>query len=149
MHENKCSAVAIQIVLASTHAGDRKTLGSLLTGSPWELIAVANVEETVRTLHRVSVPIVLCDENLDDQPWQATVRALIKARRKTSVTVLTDAGGPGLWTDLARRGGFDLLVRPFERDQVYATLMCAYAQCRMSWPVITTRRAVPMATASR
>jgi DNA-binding NtrC family response regulator len=149
MHENKCGAVAIQIVLASTHAGDRETLESLLAGSPWELIAVANVEQTLRALHRLSVPIALCDQNLDDQPWQETVRALIKARRKTSITVLTDAGGPGLWADLARRGGFDLLARPFERDQVYATLMCAYAQCRMSWPVITTQRPVPMANASK
>jgi DNA-binding NtrC family response regulator len=149
MHENKYRAVAIQIVLASTHAGDRETLESLLAGSPWELVAVANVGETVKALHRVSVPIVLCDQNLDDQPWHETVRALIKARRKTSVTVLTNAGGAGLWAELARRGGFDLLARPFERDQVFATLMCAYAQYRVSWPVVTTRRAVRMATASR
>ncbi len=148
MHGMRIKPAPIQIILATTYADDHETFESLLAGSPWELVGVASVADALDALHRVTVPIVFCDRDLDRQPWQQTVRALIKARRRTSVTVLTNSSGPGLWAELARRGGFDLLARPFEKEQVYATLLCAYAQCRMGSPVITARRSFPVTSLS-
>jgi hypothetical protein len=75
------------------------------------LVGAASLEDAVAILHRVAVPIVFCD--------------LIKARRRAFITILANAGALGLCAEVARRGGFDLLARPFEREQVFATLMCA------------------------
>jgi len=140
MQGDRVQPDAIQIILASAHSDDGDALQSLLTGSPWELIVVANVADAIRALHQITVPIVLCDQHLDGQPWQETIRALIKTRRRSSVTLLADLGGPRLYAEVARRGGFDLLERPFDKEQVYATLLCAYARGRTSWPLLSHRR---------
>ena len=148
MDSEKRKSMTIQVVLASARANDREGLDGLLTGTPWELIAAASLEEAVHALHQVTAPIVLCDRELDERPWQQTLRILTRARRRTCVIVLSNGGGPKLCSEVARLGGFDLLARPFERDQVYATLMCAYAQYRVGWPVLSRRQPVSMGSAS-
>jgi DNA-binding NtrC family response regulator len=130
----------IPIVLASGHADDRETLNAILAGSPWELVCVANLREAIRALNRVTVPIVLLDQDLDGYPWQNAVKVLTGARPRTRVTVLAAEAGPLLSAEAARQSGFDLLRRPLDRQQVYATLTCAYAQFKTNWPFLTVSR---------
>jgi DNA-binding NarL/FixJ family response regulator len=143
MHVRKAKPSTIRVILASARDDDHEVLGALLEGGPWELKGARSVVETIAALDEVAVPIVLCDQDLELRPWWETMRVLLKARRKASVTILASAGAPELCADVARRGGFDLLLRPFEREQLYATLMCAYAQCRIGWPVLSQRGPVP------
>jgi DNA-binding NtrC family response regulator len=147
MHDETAKRETIQIVVASAHPEDRVTLTAILAGSPWELIGVSNLKDAVNALHRVTAPIVLLDQDLDGHPWQNSVAMLTRARRRTRVTLLATAGGPQLCAEVAREGGFDLLTRPFDREQVYTTLICAYAQGKTNWPVLSLGRPVPLASA--
>jgi DNA-binding NtrC family response regulator len=130
----------IRIVLASGHADDRETLNAILAGSPWELVGVASLREAITALHWVTAPIVLLDQDLDGSPWQNAVRLLTRVRPRTRVTILANDAGPHLCAEVARQGAFDLLTRPFDRQQVYATLTCAYAQFKTNWPFLTVSR---------
>ncbi len=141
------SAKAIQVVVASSKIEDWENLRSLLVGTPWELISAANRHEAVKALHRTALPIVLCDQNLDGEPWLRTFRALARTRRRTCVILLCNAGDPEICEDVIQSGAFDLLARPFQRDHLLATLLCAYSQCRMNWFPFTRVRLSPMASA--
>jgi FixJ family two-component response regulator len=54
--------------------------------------------------------------------------------------LLTDDASPKLSTEVVRTGGFDLLTRPFEKEQVFATLISAYTQCGVYRPTSARTR---------
>jgi DNA-binding NtrC family response regulator len=143
MVDERRKAITLPIVLASTRQDDGPGLTNMLEGTLWKLVPVSNLAEAVEALHRFSAPIVLCDQEFDRRPWRQIFRALMRARKRTSVVLLSSAAGPALCDEIARVGGFDLLSRPFERDQVIATLMCAYAQGKVGWPVLSRRFSGP------
>jgi FixJ family two-component response regulator len=62
------------------------------------------------------------------------MRRLIKTRRGACVVLLSSVADQYLWDEVVHQGGFDLLTRPFRKEQVLSTLMFAYAHCRTPWP---------------
>ncbi len=140
-------AKPIQVVVASAKIDDWENLRSLLFGTAWELISVTSRQEAVKALHRTTLPIILCDQHLDDEPWLATFRVLMRTRRRTCLILLCDSGDPEICEEAIRHGAFDLIARPFQRDHLLATLLCAYSQCRMNWFPFTRVRLSPMAPA--
>jgi DNA-binding NarL/FixJ family response regulator len=134
----------LQFVLASADPGDESGLRLLLEGTPWEPLPTLTGEDAVKALHEIALPIVLLNRDLDGRPWPETVRLLVKARRRTRVILLGDSGHSDA-KDLARSGAFDVLARPFEKDDLFATLICAYSQARMHWLSCTRVHASPVA----
>jgi DNA-binding NtrC family response regulator len=122
----------IQFVLAGASLSDECGLRSILAGTPWEILATPVLEETVRALHETALPIVLFDRTMNGRPWQETLRLLLRARRRTCAIVLGDGPYPEP-DDVIRRGAFDVLPRPFQKDEVLTMLLCAYSQARLHW----------------
>jgi DNA-binding NtrC family response regulator len=124
----------IEIVLASNRDGDRQMLEESIGGTPWRLVTASNLQQALESLHRVAIPMVLCDGQFDQLPWRILLRTLRKERRRACVILLTDPGSPELLSEVLQRGGFDVLTRPFRREEVFPTLVSGYAQCRMAAP---------------
>jgi DNA-binding NtrC family response regulator len=120
------------IVLASSQGDDASNLHALLAGSAWKLIAVPTCSDAAWAIRHLRVPIVLCDLTLEDQPWQQTLRMLRRARNRTCVIFLSNEPDTDLAGEVAKGGGFDLLVRPFERAQVLQSLFFAYGQYKLT-----------------
>jgi DNA-binding response OmpR family regulator len=139
---NMEAAKEIRLVLASNDSGDESRVRLLLANTPWALVAVATVEDAIRTLHSVSLPIVLLDGNLEGRSWFETTRALLKARRRTCVIVLGDSGSLDS-EEVSRQGGFDALARPIDKDELFATLLCAYSKARLHWLSVSRVHASP------
>jgi DNA-binding NtrC family response regulator len=129
MLPNIARSSRVQIILASSRHDDRDALEAALAGTPWELILAANQQDASYCVHQAYIPIVLCDLSFDNLPWRNMLRGLLRARRRARVILLADDDNRALATDLVRAGGFDMLTRPFEPDQVFATLISAYTQC--------------------
>jgi DNA-binding NtrC family response regulator len=140
MEHGARETLRIQIVLASDRTDDRQTLEDSLAGTPWRLVVAANFPHAIQCLHGVAVPIVLCDSLFDLQPWRIMLRVLRRERRRTCVILMADEGNAALASEVVQRGGFDLLTRPFRREEVFPTLVSAYARCRVYSPLARTPR---------
>jgi DNA-binding NtrC family response regulator len=127
-------SVKIPIVLASSRDHDRASLEVALSGTPWVPVPATNKQEVLESLHYAAVPIVLCDAVFDRLPWRTMLRGVLRIRRRACMILLTDDSNPQLSTEVVRTGGFDLLTRPFEKEQVLATLISAYTQCGVHRP---------------
>lgn len=137
----------IQFVLAGASPSDECLLRSILDGTPWEIHSTPALNETVRALHETALPIVLFDRTLDGRPWQETLRLLLRARRRVCAIVLGDGAHPQP-DEVIRRGAFDVLPRPFQKEEVLTMLLCAYSQARLHWLSFTRVRARPGAADS-
>ena len=125
----------VGVILASSRRDDVDSLDALLAGTGWGLINVQTYEEAEQAARRERVPIVLCDLALEDQPWQETLEKLRLTRDGACVILLADESAGDLAGKVAKRGGFDLLFRPFEREQVFQSLFFAYSRCNLGWPI--------------
>ena len=128
MLEARSRSFTIGTVLASNQRSDLSSLHILLRGSAWKLIKVSTCGEATQAVGRQRVPIVLCDVALEDQPWQMTLRKLRETRSECVVVFLSNEPDPDLSREIAEHGGFDLLVRPLERELVFRSLFLAYGR---------------------
>ena len=131
----KSKPFAVEIVLVSAQPKDLETLSGMLAGSAWKLTEARTCQEAVWAVRYERVPIVLFDGNFGNQLWQESLREFLTARRETCVIFLTNEPDNHLLREITRQGGFDLLIRPLQRDQVFQSLFFAYSQFITSWPV--------------
>jgi DNA-binding NtrC family response regulator len=134
----------VQIVLASSNPDDEATLRLLLSGTPWAPLPAVTMEEAVKSLHEIALPIVLLDRDFERRPWRENTRALLKARRRTCVIIAAEPDYPAC-EDVLRRGAFEVLARPFDKDELLATLLSAYSKARIHGLSVTRVHAIPVA----
>lgn len=130
------SSLGIEVLLASEW--DTEDLNRAVAGTPWTFVQAKNVGEVAESVRGMRVPIVLLDLDFPGGRWIDTLRALRSRRRGVCVIVLASPQGSPLAdrhlrAEVAKRGGFDVLMRPLERADVLSMLVFAYAQCRISW----------------
>jgi DNA-binding NtrC family response regulator len=124
----------IPLLIVTSRAEDVEDLTSMLHDTPWELTDASHLEDPSTALKGAAVPIMLFDRDAADAGWQTAMRRLIKTRRGACVVLLSSVADQYLWDEVVHQGGFELLTRPFRKEQVLSTLMFAYAHCRTPWP---------------
>ena len=129
------SASRVEIVLGSTREDDLTGLAAILKRSAWNIVQAPTCKQVACMAADLQFPILLCDLRLEFQPWQETLRQLLTARCDASVLFLANETDRAFSREVARHGGFDLLTRPFERDQVFESLLFAYSRHKLSWPI--------------
>ncbi len=130
------SPMTLEVLLATESAGEG--LRAAVAGTPWTFAEVTNASDAAESIRGMRAPIVLIDQDLAGSRWLDTLRLLRARRRGVCVIVLASPQGSAaadrrLREEVARRGGFDVLFRPFQRADVLSLLVFAYAQCRISW----------------
>jgi hypothetical protein len=129
---------ALEVILANGNGDDRSSLESVLAGTPW-VVVEADLLEIENVVREAAVPIVICGRD-ESNCWRKTIRALMKARRNACVIVLSNEASTHLSDEVAGCGGFDLLTRPFRRQQVLPMLVFAYTFCRGHGSFLKARR---------
>jgi len=129
----------ISLLMITSRPEDGEELKELLQDTPWELEALPQIEDVAAALKAAAVPMLLFDSDAAGPHWREEMRALIKSRRNACVILLTNVSDQYLWEEVVQHGGFDLLTRPFRREQVLSTLLFAYAHCRTPWPKTIAR----------
>jgi DNA-binding NtrC family response regulator len=124
----------IPLLIVTSRAEDVRELKLLLSETPWELTGISHLEDADAALKGAAVPILLFDRDSSGATWQSTMKRFIKLRRGACVVLLSNVSDQYLWEEVIQHGGFDLLTRPFRKEQVLSTLVFAYAHCRTPWP---------------
>ena len=128
----------ISILTATSRAEDAEQIGVHLTGTPWALVEIPQGQDATAALKAASIPILLLDSRLLEtaggSTWQVELKKLAKTRRNACVILLSNVTDQYLWDEVVQHGGFDVLTRPFKREQMLSTLLFAYAHCRTPWP---------------
>ena len=124
----------ISVLIITSRFEDEAELKELLRDTSWELEAVPRMEDAAAALKAAAVPMLLFDGDTAGPHWREKMKALAISKRNTCVILLTNVSDPYLWEEVVQHGGFDLLTRPFRKEQVLSTLLFAYAHCRTPWP---------------
>ena len=115
----------------------RSTLLDALESCGFDVLPVCDCHEARRMLEIVPlVQVVVTDARLHDGDWRRVIEIVERRRRKIEVVVCSRLGDPKLWLDVLEQGGYDVLVEPFQHEEVRRiveaaagrTLMRSHAQ---------------------
>ena len=107
-----------------------------------DVLLVCNCNEGRRMLEiRPQVQVVLTDAALPDGDWQGVLQIVAEAGVDIEVVVCSRLGDHKLWIDVLEQGAYDVLVEPFECEEVRRIVEAAADKSSM--------RSLPLAQAIR
>ncbi len=125
-----------KILVISARVDDRRGLDPILNGTEWSVVDAADIVRAIDALKRSAFPIVLFDRDLAGGAWQDTLRMLRAASDRACVILLSNVSDEYLWNEVISLGGFDVLTRPFHKDQVVSMLDFAHTYWKTTWPAM-------------
>jgi DNA-binding NtrC family response regulator len=113
----------------------RSTLVNALESCGIDVLPVCDCHEAQRMLEaQPAVQVVVTDARLRDGDWRRVFEIVERGRRRIEVIVCSRLGDPKLWLDVLEEGGYDVLVEPFEHEEVRRIVEAAAARSYMRSP---------------
>lgn len=114
-------------------------LGEILQRSDWpadthaegRLFVCANFEECLSTVRKTRTPIVLCDADTD---WRRLLEEFRELPEPPCLIVTSRLADDRLWSEALNLGAYDVLAKPFDRNEVVRVLTMAW----MRWSARST-----------
>ena len=107
-------------VLLILPAHRRSTLLKQLEGDRLQIFEASNIHEAQRQLSgQTSYDLLLTDSELPDGSWQDVWQFVQDSPRPCEMIVCPRCGDEELWAEVLQCGGYDLLVEPYEPNEVH------------------------------
>jgi DNA-binding response OmpR family regulator len=110
-HENNT------LLTVNLNREDRHSLEYILDRDSWTLQAARSLREAT-TLLRDNPSLILCEKDLPDGSWIDVFREAEDLHDPPPVVVVSRHADERLWAEVLNLGGYDVLLRPFERSEV-------------------------------
>ena len=128
------------VLLVTAPPACRQLRAHLESSDGVSVLAARNCREARLTLEtHPEVSLVLTDVSHADGNWADLLRFVVNRGIDAHVVVCTSEADEGLWSEVLWRGGYDVLVEPFDRAELHRILEGAL---RTINPQLTGRTAV-------
>jgi DNA-binding NtrC family response regulator len=98
--------------------GDGLSLGAILRDSGWQLHGARNCQEALEFLDQHRISVVLSEAELPDGNWRELLNSMAKLAAPPNLVVSSRLADDRLWAEVLNLGGFDVLMTPFETEEV-------------------------------
>ena len=120
----------ITLLTVNSNVEDRQSLLSILDSNGWTIQGAKSIREAIRLL-KDRPSLILCEQNLPDGSWKDIFREAQKLDNPAPFVVVSRSADERLWAEVLNLGGFDVLLRPFVRNEVERVMNMA---CRHTVP---------------
>ena len=108
---------------------DQSSLRCMFTGSSWDLQSVRTLEEARTVMDHSLVDVVISDCKLPDgHCWKDLLREREGVPPAPPIIVASRLADDSVWADVLHFGGYDLVLKPFDAREVFATVSQAWRQ---------------------
>jgi DNA-binding NtrC family response regulator len=118
----------IGVLSVSPDDSDHSALFQILDELPFVLTTAHTCLEAGAYLKRDQFGIILCECNLPDGTWIEILNRVSGGAEDPLLIVTSRLADVSLWADVLNRGGYDLLAKPFSRQEVRHVLTSAWVQ---------------------
>ena len=97
-----------------------------------DVLAVCDCNEARRMLEiQPPVQVVLTDAALPDGDWRAVLQIVAQACANIEVVVCSLLGDHKLWIEVLEQGAYDVLVEPYQHEEIRRIIEAATARSYM------------------
>ena len=104
---------------------DRGVLTSAGIQNRWDVMLAPTFQQAHQLLKKLQVPVVLCDRDLLGQDWGTSVEELAACSHRACILLVSKVADEYLWNEIVRRGGYDILSKPLQEDEVVRAIKLA------------------------
>jgi DNA-binding NtrC family response regulator len=117
---------SISILVVSSNEEDRAHLKAILSLAKWRIHEAKSHGEMWKILQDHCIPIILYDRDVTDGGWEDALEE-ISVFDEFSPLLIVTARHPDdvFWADVLNRGGYDVLAKPFRKDEVLSVTSLA------------------------
>lgn len=127
------------ILIVSANHRDRRWLFRALRTSGWTCRTAGSTRCAFDALSRTgSTFLVICEQNLPDGDWKDLLKLATGEMGQPLLIVTSTHADDRLWVEVLNVGGFDLLMKPFDKTELGRVMEMALRQwkaCRIA-PVV-------------
>jgi|SRR5581483_7556788 DNA-binding response OmpR family regulator len=116
------------VLAVSPLPADRLRLREILSPRNWELHEASDCSEALAFLRDQSVPVLLCERDHSDGSWEDLLAAAARLRAPPNLIVFSRLADESLWAEVLNMGGFDVLITPFEPEEVLRVTFAAWSR---------------------
>ena len=129
----------ISILLVSPFAEDYSNLKSFFHTSGWKIIRCNGASQALQQLTSERIELVICERDLTDGNWKTILAGAEAMEPAPLVLVVSAHADESLWAEVLNLGGYDVLLKPFDRNEVNRVIAMAWR----FWLRKTGRPSVP------
>jgi DNA-binding NtrC family response regulator len=116
----------VRVLAVSSAEEDLRFLRHLFAHSNWVIYTARGCAEAADFLRRHPIPVILCDSELADGTWRDLLRTAGASAPDSLVIVTSRAADDFLWAEVLNLGGYDVLMKPFDPDEVIRVISLAW-----------------------
>jgi DNA-binding response OmpR family regulator len=104
---------------------DQLRLQEIFRDRGWILEFARTSSEASAYLRRIAVPVVIAGSELDGGGWRELLESAQAHPEPPSVIVTSRLADDGLWAEVLNMGGYDVLARPLDTEEVTRVVLAA------------------------
>ena len=113
------------ILFVGIAESDGLSLDKIFLDSNWQSHGVGNCQEALGFLDEHHVPVVLAEPELPDGSWRELLNGMASLSAPPNLIVSSRLADARLWAEVLNLGGYDVLVTPFEAEEVLRVTLAA------------------------
>jgi DNA-binding response OmpR family regulator len=119
------SDVSVSALLVGAYPNDRLQIRDIFRQCGWQLFEARTRRKALECLERNRIQVVLVETTLDNWNWKDVLRQLRKLVPAPQLIVTSVHADDYLWAEALNVGAFDVLLQPFQRDEVERVVLSA------------------------
>jgi len=128
------------VLAVSPLPADRLRLREILSQRNWKLHEASDCREALALLRGQSIPVLLCGRDHADGGWKDLLNATARLPSPPNLIVFSRLAGDSLWAEVLNMGGFDVLITPFEAEEVLRVTFAAWSRWESDFAAAPTKK---------
>jgi DNA-binding response OmpR family regulator len=117
---------AVSVLAVTPYEEDAVTLRHIFSHSNWHIDFASSWTDASTRLSEQRYPVVISEARLSDASWQEALGALESTPGLPLLIVTSRQANDELWAEVLNLGGYDVLMKPFDRAEVVRVVSLAW-----------------------
>ena len=123
----------------SSRREDHVLLEQIFRDTNWELRGARCYRDALAILCTDRMPVIVCECCLPDGNWQDVLGQIVALPNAPRLIVASREPNERVWAEVLNLGGYDVLVRPFDKTEVLRSVSRAWQSWDSEWRQISQR----------
>ena len=123
--KQESSDAFICALLVNTDPEGRLLMHEIFRKAGWRLYEAGDRKRALQCLESHPVQVVIASRDNHYWPWQRVLHDLERIWRPPQLVVTSRIADDFLWAEVLNRGGYDVLLEPFQPDEVVRVIASA------------------------
>ena len=129
------------VLAVSPSPAERVRLRKILSQENWRLHEASDCCEVLVLSRDQSVPVLLCERDHVDGNWEDLLNTTASLPAPPNLIVFSRLADESLWAKVLNVGGFDVLIAPFEPEEILRVTFAAWSRWQCDFGASNAREA--------